>query len=198
MKMAFFTNSCKLFEGKYFKDADKEVIRYLKSKNLIFSHDTLSHSYPFCYRSDTPLIYRAISTWFVSVTKIKDKLIENNQKIHWVPGHLKNGRFGNWLENARDWAISRNRFWGNPIPIWKNEETGEMICVGSRKELEDLSGLKVDDLHKHFIDKIEIKSPKTGDILRRIPEVLDCWFESGSMPYAQIHYPFSMSEEGVR
>lgn len=189
------TAAAPLFQGLWFKDSDKEVLRYLKEKGLLLRHETISHSYPFCYRSDTPLMYRAIPTWFVRVTAIKDQLIANNQQIRWVPGHLKDGRFGKWLENARDWPISRNRYWGNPIPIWRDSETGETLCVGSREELERLTGAKVADLHKHFIDELVIQSPKTGRTLRRIPEVLDCWFESGSMPYAQQHYPFDMSDE---
>lgn len=184
-----------MFEGLYFKDADKKIMQYLKDQHLLFAHDTIMHSYPFCYRTDTPLIYRPISTWFVNVTKIKDQLLANNAQTHWVPEHLKEGRFGKWLDGARDWAISRNRFWGNPIPVWRNNESGETICVGSRKELEELSGKKITDIHKHFIDDIEIKSPKTGAILKRVPEILDCWFESGSMPYAQVHYPFDVSDK---
>jgi len=191
----YFTEDASVAEGKYFKDADKDVIAYLKEKNLLFKQETIQHSYPFCYRTDMPLMYKPVSTWFVKVTAVKDALIQNNQQVHWVPEHLKDGRFGKWLENANDWAISRNRFWGNPIPIWRNEETGETLCVGSRAELEALSGQKVDDLHKHMIDGIEIISPKTGDTLKRIPEILDCWFESGSMPYAQEHYPFSTDQE---
>ncbi|MCB0327876.1 MAG: isoleucine--tRNA ligase, partial [Bdellovibrionales bacterium] len=186
---------CPLFEGLYFKDADKKIITFLKEQKLLLKQETIQHSYPFCYRSDTPLMYRAISTWFVNVTEIKEKLLANNEQTHWVPQHLKYGRFGKWLENARDWAISRNRFWGNPIPLWTDENMEEVICVGSKKELEALSGQKITDLHKHFIDDIEITSPKTGKKLRRVPQILDCWFESGSMPYAQQHYPFSVSEE---
>jgi isoleucyl-tRNA synthetase len=184
-----------LFEGLYFKDADKKIIQHLKDQHLLFSQETIMHSYPFCYRTDTPLIYRPISTWFVNVTKIKDELLKNNAQTHWVPEHLQEGRFGKWLEGAKDWAISRNRFWGNPIPVWKNKETGEMICVGSKEELEKLSGKKISDLHKHFIDDVEITSPVTGDKLQRVSEILDCWFESGSMPYAQVHYPFSVNDK---
>lgn len=189
-----FTTDAGIAVGSYFKDADKVIITHLKDEDLLFSQETIQHSYPFCYRSDTPLIYKPVSTWFVAVTKIKEQLIANNQKTHWVPEHLRDGRFGKWLENARDWAISRNRFWGNPLPIWRNAETGETLCIGSKEELETLSGQKVDDLHKHFVDQVQIKSPKTGDTLTRVDEILDCWFESGSMPYAQSHYPFSISE----
>ncbi len=187
-----------LAQGQYFKDANKTVIQELKRKDLLFDHQTIQHSYPFCYRSDTPLIYKPVSTWFVRVTAIKEKLLANNAQTHWVPNHLRDGRFGNWLEGARDWAISRNRFWGNPIPIWRNEDTGETLCVGSKAELEKLSGQTVDDLHKHFIDPITITSPKTGATLTRVPQILDCWFESGSMPYAQQHYPFSTDEKAFQ
>ncbi|MBM4304777.1 MAG: isoleucine--tRNA ligase [Deltaproteobacteria bacterium] len=188
-----FTSQMPEFAGMNIKDADKEIIKYLKAKNAVVKHETLVHNYPFCWRSDTPLIYKAISTWFVKLDPLKEKLIKNNKKTHWVPEHLRDGRFGNWLENARDWNISRNRFWGTPIPIWKSED-GEMHCVGSITELEQLTGKKITDLHKHYIDDLTFKSPKTGKLMKRIPEVLDCWFESGSMPYGQLHYPFENKE----
>lgn len=189
-----FTSEVPEYAGKRVKEADKEIIQALKNKHRLLKQDTLVHSYPYCYRSGTPLIYKAVSSWFVAVEKIKDQLIASNQETSWIPEHLRDGRFGNWLENARDWAISRNRFWGTPLPIWKNKE-GEIICVGSREELEKLTGKKVTDLHKEFVDLLEIPSPTGKSPLKRIDEVLDCWFESGSMPYAQWGYPFKHQEE---
>nr|BFD59867.1 isoleucine--tRNA ligase [Bdellovibrio sp. CKG001] len=189
-----FTSEVPDYAGKRVKEADKDIIADLKKRGSLFKQDTIQHSYPFCYRSDTPLIYRAVSSWFVAVEKIKEELIANNKQTTWVPDHLRDGRFGNWLEGARDWAISRNRFWGTPLPIWRNPE-GEVICVGSRAELEKLSGQKIDDLHIEFVDQITIPSPTGKSPLKRVDGVLDCWFESGSMPYAQWGYPETCVED---
>ena len=181
--------------GLDFKAGDKILLADLKKRGFIFKHDTFVHSYPMCYRSGGPLMFRAMPSWFVKVEAIKDQLLASNQQISWVPDHIKNGRFGKWLENARDWNIARARYWGNPIPIWKNDETGEMECLGSVAELEKHAGRKVDDLHMEFIDDITVKSPTGKGNLKRVPFVLDCWFESGSMPYAQEHYPFENEKE---
>ncbi|MFZ9595528.1 MAG: isoleucine--tRNA ligase [Bdellovibrionia bacterium] len=189
-----FTAEVPSFQGRRVKDADKDLILELKKSGKLFKQDTLVHSYPYCWRTDTPLIYRAVSSWFVAVEKIKKSIVQNNQTTHWIPEHLRDGRFGNWLENARDWAISRNRFWGTPLPIWKNPE-GEVICVGSRQELEALSGEEVLDLHIDRVDSIQIPSPTGKSPLKRVQGVLDCWFESGSMPYAQWGYPYTHAEE---
>lgn len=173
-------------KGEYQK-IDIEIIKYLAHHGKLFAKEKLIHSYPHCWRCDTPLLNYSTSSWFVKVTNLKDRLVATNKEINWVPDNMKEGRFGKWLEGARDWAISRSRFWGTPLPIWKSED-GDILCVGSHAELEELSGVKVDNLHKHVIDKIVIE--RDGKTYHRIDEVLDCWFESGSMPYAQLHYPF--------
>ena len=189
-----FTSEVPDYQGIFVKDADKAIIARLKEEGKLVKRENYLHSYPFCWRTGSPLIYRAMDCWYVNVTKIKDRMVANNQKITWVPEHLKNGRFGKWLEGARDWAISRNRFWGNPIPVWKCDGSDYVEVIGSIAELEEKCGQKVEDIHKHNVDKLTWPSPDGKGTMRRVPDVLDCWFESGSMPYAQLHYPFENKE----
>lgn len=188
-----FTAEVTDYQGIFVKDADKAIMDRLKAEGKLVKREQILHSYPHCWRCSSPLIYRAIGSWFVSVEKIKQSMISANFKITWQPEHIKEGRFGKWLDGARDWAISRNRFWGNPLPIWKCPDCGKTLCVGSREELKKLSGVYPADLHKHFVDDITIPCG-CGSTMKRIPEVLDCWFESGAMPYAQSHYPFENKE----
>jgi isoleucyl-tRNA synthetase len=183
------------FEGQFAKDADKAIIARLKEDHKLVDQDTIVHPYPHCYRTDGPLLYMALSTWFMKVEADRDDLVANNETIHWVPEHVGAGRFGNWLSQARDWNLARNRFWGTPLPLWRcDEDPTDMVCVGSIAELEQLAGLdagQLTDLHREFIDPVTFPSAKTpGGTMRRVTEVFDCWFESGSMPYAQNHYPF--------
>ena len=189
-----FTSDVPDYQGIFVKDADAAIIDRLKKEGKLVKREQIVHAYPHCWRCDSPLIYRAVSSWFVKIEPIKQTMIASNQKIKWVPAHIRDGRFGKWLENARDWAISRNRFWGNPLPIWKCDDCGKTICIGSRQELKEKSGVYPQDLHKHFVDDITIPC-SCGGTMHRIPEVLDCWFESGSMPYGQSHYPFENKEK---
>ncbi len=190
-----FTDEVPDLKGKHVFDSNDEIIKRLKDEKKLVLLNTYEHQYPHCWRCDTPLIYKAISAWFVSIEPIKADMIASNQKVNWVPDHVKNGIFGKWLEGARDWCISRNRYWGSVLPVWKCDKCDHIEVLGSKKELEEKTNIPVTDLHKHFIDKHTYACPKcAGGMMKRIPEVLDCWFESGAMPYAQVHYPFENKE----
>jgi isoleucyl-tRNA synthetase len=190
-----YTAEVSTWAGMHVFDANPEVIKELKARGVVVRHDSYQHSYPHCWRCSEPLVYRAISSWFVQVTAFRDRMVELNQDIQWVPEHVRDGSFGKWLANARDWSISRNRFWGSPIPVWKSDdpEHPRVDAYGSIAELERDFGVTVTDLHRPYIDDLVRPNPDdpTGrSMMRRVPEVLDCWFESGSMPFAQVHYPF--------
>ena len=194
-----FTAEVPDYQGKQVFEPNEPIMQLLKEKGILVKKEQYTHSYPFCWRTDTPLIYKAMSSWFVKVTDFRDDMVRNNQQITWVPEHIKDGRFGKWLEGARDWSISRNRFWGTPIPVWKsdNPQFPRIDVFGSVAEIKEKTGIEVTNLHKPYIDEVVYPNPDDPSgktMMRRVGDVFDCWFESGSMPYAQVHYPFDNKE----
>jgi len=187
-----FIQEVRPWSGKFVKDADPEIIQDLENRGLMFRVGTYTHTYPFCWRCDTPLLYYARGTWFIRTTKYKDRLISHNQEVNWVPEHIKNGRFGNWLENNIDWSLGRERYWGTPLPVWECQDCHHQVCVGSVAELSELSGEDQSelDLHRPYVDNVFLVCPECKGKMQRVPELIDVWFDSGAMPYAQWHAPF--------
>lgn len=191
-----FIDGCGDWSGMFVKDADKLIIRDLKDRDLAFAVIPFEHSYPFCWRCDTPLLYYACDTWFIKMTAVRDNLLKNNETVNWLPDNIKHGRFGNFLENIIDWGLSRSRYWGTPLPIWECS-CGHKHVVGSIAELKEMGINCPDDieLHKPYVDEVKLRCPECGGEMKRVPEVIDCWFDSGSMPFAQLHYPFENKEQ---
>jgi len=189
-----FKREVKKWAGMFVKKADPLIVEDLKNRDLLFKEELYEHDYPFCWRCDTPLLYYAKTSWFIKMTAVKEKLLKNNKQINWLPEYLKEGRFGEWLREVKDWNLSRERYWGTPLPIWQCDKCSEQVCIGSIEELTEKSKSKIENLHRPFIDKITFKCQRCNGKMRRVPEVIDCWFDSGSMPFAQWHYPFENKE----
>jgi len=192
-----FIDAVTKFRGVWFKDADPEITRDLKERGLLYKSGRYAHDYPFCWRCHTPLMYFARETWFIRTTAYRDQLVAQNQTINWVPDHIRDGRFGNWLNDVKDWALGRERFWGTPLPVWVDDQNGETLCIGSVAELSQLTGRDLSelDLHRPYVDEITFPNPKgTGGTMRRVPELIDVWFDSGAMPLAQWGYPHKNRE----
>ena len=186
-----FLDGLTRYRGMFVKDADPKIIEDLRAAGLMYREERITHSYPFCWRCETPLLYYALTSWFIRTTAVKDRLIDHNRSVAWQPPHIRDGRMGNWLENLVDWNLSRTRYWGTPLPVWVCDGCGEMRCVGSAGEL----GLTTDDdLHKPHIDEVTLACAKCGGVMHRVPELIDCWYDSGAMPFAQWHYPFENRE----
>ncbi|GAG08486.1 unnamed protein product, partial [marine sediment metagenome] len=184
----------------FVKDADQLIIQDLHDRGLLLRAETYTHSYPFCWRCDTPLLYYARSSWFIRTTQFRDQLVSLNQNINWIPEHIKDGRFGNWLESNIDWALGRERYWGTPLPVWQCDSCHHQLAVGSVAELSELAGEDLSDLdlHRPYVDQVIFPCPECGDEMQRVPDLIDVWFDSGSMPVAQWHYPFEGDEEFKR
>jgi isoleucyl-tRNA synthetase len=196
--LAHFDSTISEFSGLFYKQANPKIIEHLQNKSLLFELKDYAHQMPMCWRTNTPLIYKPVKSWYLAVTKFKDQLVSENKKINWVPEHARDGRFGSWLENARDWALSRKRYWGTPLPVWVNDKTGDVVVVGSFKELEEYSGKVLGenfDPHKPFVDEITWEDKTNGGIFKRVEDVIDVWYDSGAMPFARHHYPFENKEK---
>ncbi len=192
-----FTDQVPEYEGEFVKDADEDIMKRLRERGDLLKRDTVTHTYPFCWRCDSPLLYYALESWFIRASQEKQKLIDNNEEVFWKPEHLKHGRFGNFLEDLKDWSLSRNRFWGTPLPIWICDE-GHQHCVGSIEELKDMATEELPEdfeLHRPYVDRVNLECPECGDEMERVKYVIDCWYDSGSAPFAQFHYPFENEDK---